>query len=202
MSRPLYSAVVALLVLGMAVSVWLVFKARHPGGRAVVASQSLSADAATLASMPGKWQSEVVSVTLRDGKVYDQILGLEFGPGTRAGQSNAPDAQVKLFTTSPIKGIPGVATVGSSLGDGSFRDVRLREEHGVRTITITRAVPANDPNPAKTQLRFDRLQSISFRYELKKNVLTLNGFPTTNKVRWGVSEFVVPQEEIKFKVGP
>jgi hypothetical protein len=103
---------------------------------------------------------------------------------------------------SLTKGIPHIAEASTSFGDGSFRDVLLRETNGVRTITITRAVPANDPKPAKTQRIHDRYYSVSFRYELKNNVLTLKGFPTTKKVDWGVSEFIVPREEIKFKVVP
>jgi hypothetical protein len=155
-----------------------------------------------LASAPGKWQSEVLKITTREGTVYDQILGIEFGPFARAGQSNAPDAQAKLFTSSPTRGIPHVAEASTSFGNANFRDVRLRESNGVRIITITRAVDPEDPHPAKTQRIYDRYWSVSFPYELKNNVLTLKGFPTTNKVNWGVSEFMVPQGEIKFKIVP
>jgi hypothetical protein len=126
-----------------------------------------------------------VKTTGRDGPASDRILGIEFAPSARAGQSNAPDAQAKLFTSSPTKGIEHLAEVSTSFGDGSFRDVRLREEDGVRTITITRGVDANDRNPAKRQRIYDRFYSVSFRYELKDNVLTLKGFPTTNKMDWG-----------------
>jgi hypothetical protein len=156
----------------------------------------LAADAAVLSSGSGIWQSEVVELTLRDGKGSDRILGIEFAPAPRDGQSNAPDAQAKLYDSSPIQGIKGVVEMSTSSGDGSFRDVRLRETNGVRTITFTRAVPADDPNPSKTQRRFDRYFSVSFRYELKNNVLTLKGFPTTNKATWGVKEFIVPKEKL------
>ncbi|HKX62859.1 MAG TPA: hypothetical protein VJS65_13460 [Verrucomicrobiae bacterium] len=161
---------------------------------------SLADDAAMLASASGKWQSDVVKMTVRDGTVNDRILGIEFVSGALTGQSNAPDARAKLFTSSLSKGIPDVAEASTSLGDGSFRDVRLQESNGVRTITITRTVDPNDPNPAKRQRIYDRFYSVSFRYELKNNVLTLKGFPGTNKVNWGVSEFIVPHEEITFKV--
>lgn len=43
---------------------------------------------------------------------------------------------------------------------------------------------------------------ISLRTEEQNNVLTLKGLPTTNKVKWGVSEFMVPQAEIQFKIVP
>ena len=200
MTQRLPYVVAALLVLMVAVLVWL--GARVSQSAAIAAPQSLAADAAVLASAPGKWQSEVVKLTLRDGKGYDRILGIEFAPASRAGQSNAPDAQAKLYDSSLPQGIKGLAEVSISSGNGSFRDVRLRETNGVRTITITRAVPVDDRNPAKTQRIYDRYYSVSFRYELKNKVLTLKGFPTTNKVDWGVSEFVVPQEEVRFKVAP
>ena len=202
MSRRLPYVVAALMMLAMAVVIWLVFKARPSQSAATAAPQSLAADAAVLASTSRKWQSEVVKLTLRDGKGYDRILGMEFTPALRSGQSNAPDAQAKLFTSSPAKGIPHILEASHSLGDGSFQDVRLHETNGVRTITITRAVPGDDPNPAKTQRIHDRFYSVSFRYELKNNVLTLKGFPTTNKATWGVSEFMIPQEEIKFRIVP
>lgn len=201
MSRRSLCVVVAFLVLGAAF-VWLVFRARHPQSAALAVPQSLAADAVMLASAPGKWQSEAVKATLRDGTARDLTLGIEFGPPSRVGQSNAPDAQAKLFTSTPPTNLTPGAIASSSMGDGSFQDVRLREKDGVRTITITRALPENDPNPARTQRRFDRYWSVSFRYELKDNVLTLKGFPTTNKVDWGVSAFTVPKEEIKFKVVP
>jgi hypothetical protein len=190
------------MVLAAVVIVWLVFRACHSPGSAAAPPQSLAADAATLASAPGKWQSEVLKITTREGTVYEQILGIEFGPIAHAGQSNAPDAQAKLFTASPTRGIPHIAEASTSIGNGSFRDVRLRESNGVRIITITRAVDPEDSHPAKTQRIYDRYWSVSFNYELKNNVLTLKGFPTTNKVNWGVSEFMVPQEEIKFKIVP
>jgi hypothetical protein len=203
MSRRLpYVVAAALLVLVVTVVVWRVFRVRPLQSAPAAAPQSLAADAALLASGQGKWQSEVMKITVRDGTVHGEVLGIEFGPSAPGGQSDAPDAQAKLFTSSPTKGIPHIAEASTSFGDGSFRDVRLRETNGVRTITITRAVPANDPRPAKTQRIFDRYQSVSFHYELKNGVLTLKGFPTTNKVAWGVSEFMVPQGEIQFKIVP
>ena len=198
MSRRLpYVVAAALLVIAGTVIIWRVFRVRPSA-----APQSLAADAALLASGKGKWQSEVLKITTRDGTVRDSMLGIEFKPSESAGQSNAPDAQAKLFTTSPPKGIPHIAEASTSFGDGSFQHVRLRETNGVRTITVTRAVPANDPKPEKRQRIYDRFWSVSFRYELKDSLLTLKGFPTTNKVTWGVSEFMVPQEEIRFKIVP
>ena len=163
------------------------------------AEQSLAADAAVLTTKPGKWRSELVKVKVRDGTTQGRLLDIEFRPGARAAQSDAPDAQAKLFISTPTTGIPHVAESSSSLGDGSFRDVRLQESKGVRTITFRRALPANDPKPAKRARIFDRYWSVSFRYELKDNVLTLKGFPTTDKVNWGVTEFIVPKEDITFK---
>jgi hypothetical protein len=200
MSRRWGYALALLLVLAVAVMVWRVFRARAPQSAAVTATQSLAADAVMLTAMPGKWQSEVVQITGRDGTTHDQILGIEFNATAPSGQSNAPDAQAKLFTSSPTKGIPHIAEASVALGDGSFREVRLRESNGVRTVTITRAVDAKDPRRAKTQRIYDRYYSVSFRYELKDGVLTLRGFPATNKVHWGVSEFIVSQEEITFKL--
>ena len=195
-----HSVAVALLALVGAVLVWLAFRTCFSQSAPASAPQSLASDAAMLASPPGIWQSDAVKVTLRDGKAHEEILGLQFGPSTRAGPSNAPEAQVKLFTSSPTKGIPHIAEANTSFGDGTFRDVRLRETNGARTICITRVVDEKDPYPAKTQRIYDRYYSVSFRYELKNNVLTLKGFPTTNKVTWGVSEFIVPREEIQFRV--
>ena len=189
-------------MLAAVVIVWLVFRSCHSPGSAAAAPQSLAADAALLSSAPGKWQSEVLKITSREGAVHDQILGIEFGPLARAGHSNAPDAQARLFTSSPTGGIPHIAEGSGSFGDANFRDVRLRESNGVRIITITAAVDPEDRHPAKTQRIYDRYRSVSFGYELKNNVLTLKGFPTTNKVSWGVSEFIVPQGEIQFRIVP
>ena len=202
MSRRLAYAIGALTVLAAVAIVFLMFRGCHSPGSATAAPQSLAADAALLSSAPGKWQSEVLKITSREGTVSDQILGIEFGPLARAGQSNAPDAQARLFTSSPTRGIPHIAEASASFGDGSFRDVRLRESNSVRMITITAAVDSEDRHPAKTQRIYDRYRSVSFGYELKNNVLTLKGFPTTNKVNWGVSEFMVPQGEIQFRIVP
>lgn len=188
-----YVVTAALLVLMVSVIVWRVFRVHPPR------SATLAEDAVLLTSRQGKWQSKVMKITVRDGTVHDEMLGIEFQPSAPAGQSNAPDAQARLFTSSPSKGIPHLMEASASFGDASFRDVRLQESNGIRTITFRRALPANDPNPAKTQRRFDRYWSVSFRYELKDNVLTLKGFSTTNKVTWGVSEFIVPKDEITFK---
>src|SRR5436190_2247055 len=106
MSRRLpYVVAAALLVLVVTAIVWRVRvgPARNATG---AAPQSLAADAALLASGQGKWQSEVLKITGRGGTVHDEILEIQFKPGAPAGQSNAPDAQVKLLTTSPTKGIP------------------------------------------------------------------------------------------------
>jgi len=194
--------VAVLLTLIAVVIFWRVFRARSPQGTAVATTQSLAADAARLSAPPGKWQSEVVKIKVRDGTIHDEILEIEFGASASHGQSNAPDAQAKLYTSSLTKGIPHIAQASTSFGDANFRDVRLQETNGGRTITITRAVDEQDSHPARTQRIYDRYYSVSFRYELKNNVLTLKGFPTTNKVNWGVSEFIVPRQEITFKAVP
>ncbi len=200
--RRLRYVLALLLLFVVPVILWRVLSPRAPRSAAAPATQSLAADAEMLAASPGKWQSEVVKITTRDGSVNDRILQIEFGRSERSGQTNAPDAQARLSTSSLTKGIPHIAEVSSSLGDGRFRDVRLRETNGVRTITFTRAVDEDDRNPVKTQRIYDRFYSVSFPYELKNNVLTLKGFPTTNKLKWGVSEFTVATDEIKFKVTP
>jgi hypothetical protein len=95
----------------------------------------------------------------------------------------------------------------SSLGDGSFRNVRLQEKEGFRTMTISSAKLEADDSQ-KTQRDIERYKKlggywvITFPYELKNNTLTLKGFPTTNAVGWGVTEFTVPQPEITFKAVP
>lgn len=196
MSRRLPYVIAGLLVFAAAVVVWRGKSARST----TPVSQSLAADAAMLATSPGKWRSKVMKLTVRDGKVQERILEMQFIASSRSGQSNAPDAQAKLFTASRPQGIPHLMEGSSSFGDGSFQDVRLRETNGVRTITITRALDPNDPNPARTLRRYERFYSVSFRYELNDDVLTLKGFPTTTNVSWGVSTFIVPTEEIEFKL--
>lgn len=171
----------------------------RPAAPSNAPAPSLAADAGTLTAPPGKWQSEVLKITTRDGNVQEQVLVIEFAPVSGIGQSNAPDAQAKLLLSSPLIDFKGIAKASVDLGNANFRDVRLRETNGVRTITITRAVDASERDPAKTQRIYERFYSVSLRYELKNQVLTLKGFPTTNKVSWGVSEFIVPQEEIRFK---
>lgn len=199
-SRRLPFVFAVLLVFAVAAMVWREFTARSPHSATATAPRSLAADAAMLTAPPGKWQSDAVKITTRDGTTYEEILEIQFNATATGGQSNPPDAQAKLFISSPKKGIPHLAEVSVSLGDGSFQDVRLSESAGVRTITVTRAVDANDPNPAKKQRIYDRFYSVSLRYELKNGVLILKGFPTTKPVNWGVSEFTVPKEEITFKV--
>jgi hypothetical protein len=199
MPRRLPYALAALLVIAVAAIVWRVFSTRLPQGSAVIVSQSLAADAAMLSAPPGKWQSDLVKITTRSGDIHEQILQIQFNAAPPSAQGNAPDAQAKLFVSSPTKGIPHLAEVSVSLGDGSFNDVRLSESNGVRTITITRAVDPNDPNPAKKQRIYERFYSLSFRYELKNRILTLKGFPVSKPIGWGVSEFTVPMEDVTFK---
>ena len=72
-------------------------------------------------------------------------------------------------------------------------------------MTISSAkLEVDDPN--KTQRELDRYKKlggywvITFPYEPRNNILLLKGFPTTNAVGWGVTEFTVPQEEITFEL--
>lgn len=200
MSRRLPFVFAVLLVFAVAAMVWREFTARSPQSATATAPGSLAADAAILTAPPGKWQSDVVKITTRNGMTYEEILEIQFNATAPGGQSNPPDAQAGLFISSPKKGIPHLMEANASFGDANFRDVHLSESNGVRTITITRAVDANDPNPAKKQRIYDRYYSVSLRYQLKNGVLILKGFPTTKPVNWGVSEFTVPKEEITFKV--
>lgn len=193
-----YVLAIALLLAALAAIVWRVFATPSGRNSTTAVPQSLAADAAMLSGPPGKWQSDALKITTRSGDIHEQILEIQFAAAARTGD-NARDAQAKLFVSSPTKGIPHLAEVSVSLGDGSFNDVRLKESDGARTITITRAVDPNDPNPEKKQRIHDRFYSLSFRYELRNGVLTLKGFPVTKSVNWGVSEFTVPQEDITFK---
>src|SRR5678815_4548043 len=160
--------VAAILVLVAAVIFWLLFSARAPRrdaetesakSRGAEAQQSLADDAAAL-STKGIWQSEVLKIKLRDGTVTEQRLVIEFGASARAGQSNAPDAKAKLSTVTLPEG-SSFANASSSLGDVNFRDVRLRETNGVRTITITRALETIDHPTKKTQRILERFYSVS-----------------------------------------
>jgi hypothetical protein len=120
------------------------------------------------------------------------------------GESNGPDAKAKLSTASLPQ---GPFQVKSSLGDGSFRNVRLQEKDGGRTMTFSSA-QLERGDPQKTQRDIERYKklggywAITFPYELKSNELTLKGFPITNAVGWGVAEFTVPQPEITFRIVP
>ncbi len=195
----------ALLALVAAVITWRIFVA-HPPQRAE-AQRTLAGDAAVFASSRGNWQSDVLKLKMRDGSVVEEILVIEFGPSAHAGQSNGPIAQAKLYLATPTQGIKGVAESSSTLGDGSFRNVRLQEKDGVRSMTIT-SDKLEKGDPKKTQREIERYKklggywAITFPYELKNNRLTLKSFPTTNKVGWGVTEFIVPQAEITFKAVP
>jgi hypothetical protein len=91
---------------------------------------------------------------------------------------------------SPTKGIKGVAEASVATGDGSFRNVRLHEENGVRTMTISSAkLEVDDPN--KTQRELDRYKKlggywvITFPYELRNNILSLKRLSHHQRRRLG-----------------
>jgi len=190
-----------LILVLLAALVWRLLSVRAFSGREVKStnskvaepSRSLADDATALANQ-GTWQSDVLKLKLRDGGSGLRALVIEFAPSAQVGETNAPDAKAKLSTATVPNG-PSFAQASSSFGDANFRDVRLRETNGVRTITFTRA---SDKTDTKQIRRIRERYSVSFAYELKNNVLTLKGFPT-NAVTWGVSEFTVPNREITFK---
>lgn len=93
----------------------------------------------------------------------------------------------------------GPFSANSSLGDGSFRDVRLQDKDGARTITITRSLESVGRVGKNTQRNLDR-SAISFTYELKDGTLTLKGFPEGPTI-WGVTTFTVLQRDIAFQAG-
>jgi hypothetical protein len=158
--------------------------------------QSLLKDAAALASTKGsQWKSEVLKLKMSNGSTIEEMVVMEFAPVAPGDQPNPPHAKVKLsLATSP----DGPLKANSSIGDASFRDVRLQETNGRRTITFTRALDTISNPTKKTQQRLDRVWSVSFGYELKNDHLILKGFPK-DAVTWGVTSFVAPENEITFK---
>ena len=120
---------------------------------------------------------------------------MEFAPNKSTDGPNPPHAKAKLSLATPPEG-PLKAT--SSLGTSEFRDVRLTEKDGLRTITITRAIETIPRPDEKTQRILDTYWSVSFTYELADDRLVLKGFPK-DAIDWGVTTFTAPSNEITFK---
>ena len=116
---------------------------------------------------------------------------MEFAPLAADKRTETRHAQVKLqLATLP----EGPRAENSTLGDDSYRDVRLQEKDGARTITITRSLESVGRVGKNTQRNLDKF-AISFTYELKDGKLTLTGFPE-GPTTWGVTTFTIPQREI------
>jgi hypothetical protein len=158
--------------------------------------RSLTEDAAILCRAGGaKWKTDVLKLKVRDGKEVEQLLIIEFAPGAQKDQAKPIHAKAKLaLATPPV----GIFKVNSSLGDASFRDVRLQERNGIRTMTITRAPDTLARVTEKTQAKLDRYWSVSFPYELKGDQLTLKNVPKDRLVNWGVTEFIAPRRRSHF----
>jgi len=164
------------------------------------ASPSLAADsfaeqAKLLADSAGKqWRSDVLEVKLADDTVGLRILVLEFAP---AGKDRPDEVKVKLSLATPIEGNAGTSS-SSIVSTGGFRDVRLEEKDGARTITITRSIDTVEKPNKNTQRVLDR-SAITFEYELKGDSLTFKGFSKDKPTAWGQLGFTVPNTEITFK---
>ena len=159
---------------------------------------TLAQQAAQLAATKGKaWKSEVLELRRANGAQYKSILILEFAPF--AGfRENPPDASVKVSGASPAEG-PFKVSVG--IADPDFRDVRLKEKDGVRTIKITQAIETVDKPTKKTERILNDYRSMSFSYLLTPDTLTLQGFPT-DEITWGSMGFIAPTRDIVFKLEP
>ena len=159
---------------------------------------SLVQQAAQLAATKGKaWKSEVLDLRRANGAQYKSILILEFAPF--AGfRDNPPDASVKVSGASPAEG-PFKVSVG--IADPDFKDVRLEEKDGVRTIKITQAIESVDKPTKKTERILNDYRSMSFNYLLTADTLTLKGFPT-DEITWGSMGFIAPTRDIVFKLEP
>ncbi len=153
-------------------------------------SPSLAADAATLGRQKTTWRSDVIEIGLKDGSRDQRILVIEFSPFAGETRDDPPHASAKLSLATPSHGVKG-ATASSSLGDGTYRDVRLQEKDGVRTIRFVRALETVSKPGPKAQERLNKVWSSSFNYELKKDVLVLKGF-SNELTTWGVVQFIAP----------
>jgi hypothetical protein len=157
-------------------------------------ARSLAGDTSPVSGKSRVWKSEVLDLQGKNGTLVQQRLVLEFAPTQPSDRTDAPDARVKLLTESAP--YPGAT---SSFGDGSFRDVRFQEKDGTRTITITRSSETLSRTGPKTQRILNQYWSVSFTYDLIGDTLVLRGFPKT-ATTWGVSAFVVPKEDVIFKL--
>ena len=161
---------------------------------------TIEQDAALLAATKGKvWKSGVLDFRRENGHQFKSILTLEFAPFA-GNRKNPPDASVKVLSTSPpVKDGPITLSVG--IGDADFKDVRLTEKDGVRTIKITQAIEAVDHPTKKTERVLNDYRSMSFGYVLTADTLTLKGFPT-EEINWGSMGFIAPTRDIVFKLQP
>ena len=151
-------------------------------------------DAAALTSATSlTWKSDALELQFRDGSRGQRVLVMEFAPLEAEKWTDRRQAQVKLHLATPPEGL---RAENSTLGDDSYRDVRLQENGGVRTITITRSLESVGRVGKNTQRNLDKF-AISFTYVLKDGKLTLTGFPE-GPTTWGVTSFTVPEREIAF----
>ena len=159
----------------------------------------LAADAAALVGrQKTTWKSAVIELGLEDGSRAKRILVVEFSPFAGETRDDPPHASAKLSLATPPGGVKGIATASSSLGDGSYRDVRLQEKDGARTISFVRALETISKPGPKAQERMKKVWSSTFHYELKKGVLVLKDF-SKEGTTWGVVRFTAPEREITFK---
>jgi hypothetical protein len=160
------------------------------------AASSLMQDAKMISTAKGaSWKSDVLDLQLANGSHDQRILVMQFAPIAEDDQSDPPNAKVKLALAS----VPaGPFNASGSLGDGSFRNVHLKEKDGIRTITIIRALETIERPGKNTQRNFER-SALSFTYELKGDTLTLKGFPT-GPTMWGPTGFTTKVREISFKM--
>jgi tRNA A-37 threonylcarbamoyl transferase component Bud32 len=163
------------------------------------ASTTLKQDATKLAG--GKvWQSDLVNLKSRDGvPIPNQRLVMEFA----AANSDKHDARVKLALMSSIT-VSAVLplSASSTLGDADYRDVRLSEKDGVRTMKIVRSLDTVDRPKARTAAILDKHFSTLVRYELREDRLILLDLPVDRPLDWGDSTFVMPQPGITLRPPP
>jgi hypothetical protein len=165
------------------------------------ASQTLEQDAAALAPFSKTtWKSGVLDIRYANGSTDKRRLVMVFEPMSTPNAKDGPQAKVRFLLESPPQGVPGVAEVGTSFGESSLREVRLKETGGVRTITMRKGPENVGGVPSQEQLeRILNRSAISFTYQLKGDTLTLQGFPK-GVTRWGALELTVPETEITFQV--
>jgi hypothetical protein len=182
----------------LAVAPSLVYVLASPlEARSAEPGEALVQDAATLTSAEAPtWKSDALELQFRDGSRGKRILVLQFAPLAAEKRTDTCHAQVKLLLATPPE---GPRDENSTLGDGSYRDVRLQEKEGARTITITRSLESVGRVGKNTQRNLDKF-AISFTYELKDGTLTLQGFPE-GPTNWGVTTFTVLQRDIAFQAG-